>query len=114
MAMTQYDKCVDSAMEVYRKEEREKKAAARLEQHQASHKSAARIWFNTLAEVWPPVMSEEYFEKTSFLFNRIWNENKDNKLLHELLVMTYQYLGEIAEERKRIESGTDERQGEGR
>jgi len=103
--MTQYDKCVDSAMEVYRQEERDRKAAERLEQIHDGHKAAARIWYNLMEEFWPPVFDEAYFEKVGIKFNDVWNENKDNQLLHDLLVMGYQYLGDVAEEIKKVKSG---------
>lgn len=105
MSMTAYDKSVEAAKEMFRKEARDEAAQEYLDREKESHKSAARIWFNALTECWPPQNTERYFEAVSEQFNRIWNENKDNELLHKLLLMTHEYLGETAEEHKRILEG---------
>lgn len=93
---TAYDQSVGAAKEVYRKEAREREMREYLEKEQNTHKKAARIWFNALTEVWPPENTEAYWTKTSEKMNRLWNENMDNELLHELLLMTLSYLGNVS------------------
>ena len=93
--VTAYDASVEAAKEVYRKEERERERAEYLEREKETFKPAARIWFNLLTELWPPENTERYWEKTNERLNTVYNENKDNKLLQHLLLMTHEYLGEI-------------------
>ena len=93
--MTAYDASVEAAKEVYRKEERERELAEFLEREKETFKPAARIWFNLLTELWPPENTERYWEKTNGRLNAVYNENRNNKLLHELLMMTHEYLWEI-------------------
>ena len=92
---TAYDKSVEAAKEVYRKEERERERAEYLEREKETFKPAARIWFNLLTEVWPPENTERYWEKANERLNAVYNENRNNKLLQHLLLMTHEYLGEI-------------------
>lgn len=93
---TAYDQSIEAAKEVYRREARERERQDYLEKEQGMHKKAARIWFNALTEVWPPENTEAYWTKTSEKMNRLWNENMDNELLHELLLMTLSYLGNVS------------------
>ena len=93
--VTAYDVSVEAAKEVYRKEKRERNRQEYLEREREGHKAAARVWFNTLTELWPPENTERYWEKTNEWLNTVYNENKDNKLLQHLLLMTHEYLGEI-------------------
>ena len=72
----------------------------RLKRDAALHKKAARIWYNTLEELWPPEFSEEYFKKACDRCRDVYNENDGNLLLKKLMLMTYDYLGTIAKERK--------------
>ena len=95
--MNAYEASIDAAKEVYRRETREREKREYLEREQAGHKAAARIWFNTLTEVWPPENTEAYWTKTTEKMRVLWNENKDNELLQELLLMTLSYLGNVAE-----------------
>lgn len=95
--MNAYEASIDSAKEVYRREAREREKLEYLEREQAGHKAAARIWFNTLTEVWPPENTEAYWAKTTEKMRVLWNENNDNELLQELLLMTLSYLGNVAE-----------------
>ena len=97
MSMNAYEASIDAAKEVYRREAREREKREYLEREQAGHKAAARIWFNTLTEVWPPENTEAYWTKTTEKMRVLWNENKDNELLQELLLMTLSYLGNVAE-----------------
>ena len=96
MMETQYDKSVETAKEVYRREARERERQEYLEREREGHKAAARVWFNLLTELWPPDKSEQYWLKASERLNAVYTENKDNKLLQELLLMTHGYLGDIA------------------
>ena len=96
MSMTAYDQSVESAKEVYRKEAKERERAEYMEREKETFKPAARIWFNTLMEVLPPENTERYWERATERMKQVWNENKDNKLLQELLLMTHGYLGDIA------------------
>jgi len=96
--VTAYDQSVEAAKMVYKQEAREREKLEYLEREQAGHKAAARIWFNTLTEVWPPENTEAYWTKTTEKMRVLWNENKDNELLQELLLMTLSYLGNVAEE----------------
>lgn len=93
--MTAYDASVEAAKEVYRKEELERERAEYLEREKETFKPAARVWFNTLTELWPPENTERYWEKANGRLNTVYNENRDNKLLHELILMTHEYLWEI-------------------
>ena len=95
--MNAYEASIDAAKEVYRREACEREKREYLEREQAGHKAAARIWFNTLTEVWPPENTEAYWTKTTEKMRVLWNENKDNELLQELLLMTLSYLGNVAE-----------------
>ena len=106
---TAYDKSVDAAKEVFRKEARERKAAEMLEQQKAMHKKAARVWFDFLDEIWPPEMTEAYWEKTSLRLNDLYNVSleSDNILLQKLLIMMHEYLADIAEKRKKIITGEE-------
>ena len=67
-----------------------------MEREQATHKAAARIWFNLLTECWPPENTEKYWQRVTDRMSQVWNENPDNELLRGLLLMTHQYLGDIA------------------
>ena len=96
--MNAYEASIDAAKEVYRQEASEREKREYLEREQEGHKAAARIWYNTLAEVWPPENTEAYWTKTTEKMRVLWNENKGNELLQELLLMTLSYLGNVAEE----------------
>lgn len=99
--MNAYEASVDAANEVYRREAREREKRECLEREQAGHKAAARIWFNTLTEVWPPENTEAYWTKTTEKMRVLWNENKENELLQELLLMTLSYLGNVVDQGNR-------------
>lgn len=99
--MNAYEASIDAAKEVYRLEAREREKREYLEREQAGHKAAARIWFNTLTEVWPPENTEAYWTKTTEKMRVLWNENKDNELLQELLLMTLSYLGNVVDQGNR-------------
>ena len=96
--MNAYEASIDAAKEVYRREARLREKREYLEREQAGHKAAARIWFNTLTEVWPPENTEAYWTKTTEKMRVLWNENKDNELLQELLLMTLSYLGNVVDQ----------------
>lgn len=99
--MNAYEASIDAAKEVYSREAREREKREYLEREQAGHKAAARIWFNTLTEVWPPENTETYWTKTTEKMRVLWNENKDNELLQELLLMTLSYLGNVVDQGNR-------------
>lgn len=90
--ITAYDQSVDAAKEVFRKEEAEREHQEYLEREKETFKPAARVWFNLLTELWPPENTERYWEKANGRLNAVYNENKGNKLLQELLFMTHEYL----------------------
>ena len=94
---TAYDASVEVGREIYRKEKAEKERQEYLEREREGHKAAARIWFNTLSEVWPPENNEKYWAKVTDKLSKLYNEYKDNELLMELLLMTHGYLGNVAE-----------------
>lgn len=94
---TAYDASVEVGREIYRKEKAEKERQEYLEREREGHKAAARIWFNTLSEVWPPESNEKYWTKVTNKLSKMYNEYKDNELLMELLLMTHGYLGNVAE-----------------
>ena len=100
--MTAYDRSVEAAKEVYRKEERERERTEYLEREKETFKPAARVWFNLLTELWPPENTEAYWLKTSDKLAKMYDENKDNELLKELLLMTHGYLGNVAEAAEKV------------
>lgn len=101
MSMNAYEASIDAAKEVYRREACEREKREYLEREQAGHKAAARIWYNTLTEVWPPENTEAYWTKATEKMRVLWNENKDNELLQELLLMTLSYLGNVVDQGNR-------------
>ncbi len=93
---TAYDASVEVGREIYRKEKAEREHLELLEQERKGHKVAARLWFDTLAELWPPDTTEQYWTRATERLKQVWDEHKDNKLLQELMLMTHEYLGDIA------------------
>ena len=96
MTDTQYDRSVAAAKETFKKEQAEREKAEKLERYRENHKAAARIWFNALEEVWPPENTEGYWMKASQKFRQLYEGNSENALLKTLLVATYGYLGDVA------------------
>lgn len=108
---TEYDHCVAAAKEAILAEKRKRQASEWLSGEKDTHKTAARIWFNLLTEVWPPERSERYWERVSEKFNEVWNENPDNALLRQLLLMTHEYLSDALEEYTSIAEGKHDQAG---
>ena len=69
------------------------------EQQKASmHKHAFRTAFDYLAEMWPPVLSADYFTLAAAKCNERFNQSGQDKLTHELLMGVFNYLEAAAME----------------
>ena len=62
------------------------------------HKQAFRIAFDALNEVWPPVDTVEYWERTNERLKEIYNQHIGNPLCKKLIVGVANYLGEAVKE----------------
>lgn len=86
----------EQALKEYLKQEEAMLSLA--EEEKKKRKDAARIWFNTMEELWPPDNSPEYWTKACEKCRDVFNEAKDNLLLRKLMVTLYDYLGEWVKE----------------
>jgi len=101
-AQKKYDAAM---MEMYENSDEEKRQKF-LAEEAGKHKTAARVWYNLMEEVWPPENTEEYWLKTTDKIRSAWNESQDNMLLQSLLLMLHEYLGQVVKAMEEMEEGT--------
>lgn len=75
---------------LHEEERRQKKE----EEGRKKRKEAARVWFNTMEELWPPEDTPEYWMKACEKCRSVYNEAKDNPLLQSLMLALYDFLGD--------------------
>ena len=73
-------------------------SVATEQQKTAMHKYAFRTAFDYLAEMWPPVLSADYFTLAAAKCNERFNQSGQDKLTHELLMGVFNYLEAAAVE----------------
>ena len=73
-------------------------SVATEQQKAAMHKYAFRTAFDFLAEMWPPVLSADYFTLAAAKCNERFNQSGQDKLTHELLLGVFNYLEKAAAE----------------
>lgn len=73
-------------------------SVATEQQKTAMHKYAFRTAFDFLAEMWPPVLSQDYFTVAAAKCNERFNQSGQDKLTHELLMGVFNYLETVVVE----------------
>lgn len=73
-------------------------SVATEQQKTAMHKYAFRTAFDFLAEMWPPVLSADYFTVAAAKCNERFNQSGQDKLTHELLLGVFNYLETVVVE----------------
>ena len=72
----------------------EKAALERAERERAPHKKAARAFFDALNELYPPVDTDEYWEKVADRIKAVYMDAGAPMLLKHLLVGIMEYFEE--------------------
>lgn len=73
----------------------EKAALERIEKERATHKKAARAFFDVLDELFPPGNDLAYWEKAVGRIEEVYVSAGKPLLLKHLLVATMEYLEEV-------------------
>lgn len=76
----------------------EKAAMERIEKEHATHKAAARAFFNLLDELFPPTNDLAYWEKAADRVCEVYRGAGKPKLLLYLLAGTMEYLEDVAKD----------------
>lgn len=102
MSETAYAQSVAAAQALMQSAQHQQTEMEWLEAKRAMHKRAFRVVFDFLESfAWPPENTVEYWKMVASRLPLLDNENKDNKLCRLFLIAVYEYLEEVAKERKK-------------
>ena len=90
--LTAYEQSQQAGRALMQSLARAEQSVATEQQKTAMHKYAFRAAFDFLAEMWPPVLSADYFTVAAAKCNERFNQSGQDKLTHELLLGVFNYL----------------------